>query len=74
MPVVWLSTAVQRVAGVILLKGFCLSAKHKLNVAVIYLVLLIASITGVLSESWVMFIITIGGLVAINFHNGMLRK
>lgn len=74
MSVVWLSTAVCRVAGVILLKGFSLSAKHKLNVVVLYLVLLLAAIIGGISESWVVFVLTIAVLVAINFHNGMLRK
>lgn len=74
MSVLWLSTAVCRVAGVVLLKGFCLSAKHKLNVVVLYLVLLLAAIIGGISESWVVFVLTIAVLVAINFHNGMLRK
>ena len=51
-----------------------MTAKHKLNAAFIQGALVIAAVFGILAGSWLVFLITAGILIAMNLHDGSIRR
>jgi Na+(H+)/acetate symporter ActP len=50
-----------------------LSARTKLNAIAIVGSILIAAVVGVVFESWIAFLITAAGLIALAVHEGGIR-
>ncbi len=51
-----------------------MTAKHKLNSAFVNGALVTAAVLGVLSESWVVFLLVAAVLIAGNIMDGSIRK
>ena len=51
-----------------------LTAKHKLNAAFLNGALIIAAVLGILSGSWIVFLIAAGVLIAGNIQDGSIRR
>jgi hypothetical protein len=49
------------------------TARHKLNGAYLLGALLIAGLVGAMFESWTVFMIAAGVLIATNLHDGNIR-
>ena len=58
----------------ILFKGVGLSAKHKLNAAYLNGALLIAAVSGIAAESFIVFLLVAALLIVGSLHDGSIRK
>ena len=74
MSFVRLPHAVCCLAGQHCSKGNRLTAKHRLNVAFVYGALLMASFIGAMAESWFVFLTAAAALIAMNIHDGSIRR
>jgi hypothetical protein len=61
-------------AGKFPIGGACLTAKHKLNAAHVNGALMIAAVLGVLTQSWLVFLIAAAVLIATSIQDGSIRK
>lgn len=51
-----------------------MTAKHKLNSAYIQGTLVIAAMVGILTESWLVFLLVAVVLISAGMHDGSIRK
>ena len=56
------------------MEGRVLSAKHKLNSAFINGALIVAAVLGAMFESWTVFLVAAGVLLATSLHDGSIRR